>query len=556
MGGIPIFSPDPGLYPDPTGRADKVSRFVRMLRLWEGRFAGEPFHLHPFQEAVVRRIYGPSTDAGRRLVRLACIWIPRGNAKTTLASALALAHFLGPEAEAGGQVIQAAADRENAGIAFKHSWEMVKQDDALLRRVRSIESRKILNHTKTSSTLKAISSEAYSKHGMNASFFLADEVHAWPVAEGRKLFKVVTDSMVKREEPLTVVISTAGEGQGGLAHDLWSYSLAVARGEVDDPTFAPIIFAADPEADWRDESAWHAANPAIDAGFCSLEELRIKARRIEHFPAEIADFRRFHLNQWQEGASNPWMDLATYDKAEPITDSEDLIGRACWVGVDLSSVEDLTAVVAVFPDGEGDGRSYDVLPSFFLPEAALGKKAEKDRADYLRWRDAGFLTITEGNRIDYDAVIAHVVGLAERFDLQEVAIDRWNSTAVTTALQREDITVATFGQGFASMAAPVRELKRAILGGEFRHGANPVLRMCFANVVAEKDAAENEKFTKEKARGRIDGAVAAAMAVGRILAGDEGPSVYETAERPNGFLVVGSDDGLEDTEEWNDLLLV
>ncbi|CAO3447745.1 hypothetical protein [Azospirillum argentinense] len=179
----------------------------------------------------------------------------------------------------------------------------------------------------------------------------------------------------------------------------------------------------------------------------------------------------------------------------------------------------------------------------------------QDRPDYLRWRDAGFLTITEGNRIDYDAVIAHAVGLAERFDLQDVAIDRWNSTAVTTALQWEDIAVATFGQGFASMAAPARELKRAILGGEFRHGGNPVLRMCFAKVVPEKDAAENEKFTKEKARGRIDGAVAAAMAVGRILAGDDGPSVYETADRSNGFLVVG--DGGEDApEEWEDLLLV
>jgi phage terminase large subunit-like protein len=131
----------------------------------------------------------------------------------------------------------------------------------------------------------------------------------------------------------------------------------------------------------------------------------------------------------------------------------------------------------------------------------------------------------------YDTVIAHVV---ECYAVTEVGIDRWNSPTVTTALQRENITVATFRQRFA----PVRELKRAILGGEFRHGGNPVLRMCFANVVAEKDAAENEKFTKERARGRIDGAVAAAMAVGRILAGgDDGPSIYET-DRPDGFLFV------------------
>lgn len=135
----------------------------------------------------------------------------------------------------------------------------------------------------------------------------------------------------------------------------------------------------------------------------------------------------------------------------------------------------------------------------------------------MKWEENGFLTVTDGNRIDYERVVAHVVDLAKRFDVREVAIDRWNSTAVTTALQREDILVAEFGQGFASMAAPVREMKRAILGGELRHGGNPVLRMCFANVVAEKDAAENEKFTKDRARGRIDGAVATAMAIGRIL---------------------------------------
>jgi phage terminase large subunit-like protein len=537
MAGTPIFCPDPELYPDPTGRADRVCRFVRMLRLWEGKFAGQRFPVQPFQEATIRRIYGPSTPDGRRLVRIACIWIPRGNAKTTLAAALGLAHFMGPEAEAGGQVIQAAADRENAGIAFTHSFEMVKADDALLARVDPIESRKLLKHPRTRSTLKAISSEAYSKHGMNASFFLADEVHAWPAVEGRKLFKVVTDSMVKREQPLTVIISTAGEGTGGLAWDLWDYSRRVALGEIIDPNFAPIIFAADPEADWRDEAAWHAANPAIEAGFCSLEELRIKARRIEHFPAEIADFRRFHLNQWQEGAAQPWMDLATYDAAAPIRDPAELFGQACWLGVDLSSVEDLTAVVAVFPDYTEEGTAYDVLPMFFLPKDNIAKKADKDQADYLKWAEAGFLRLTEGNRVDYRAIVAHVTELRERYAVQEVAIDRWNSTAVTTDVQELDLTVAEFGQGFASMAAPVKELKRAILGGQFRHGGNPVLRMCFGNVVAVKDDAENEKFTKERARGRIDGAVGSAMAIGRVLASDAGPSVYEK-ERPDGLLFI------------------
>jgi phage terminase large subunit-like protein len=343
--------------------------------------------------------------------------------------------------------------------------------------------------------------------------------------------------MVKRDEPLTVIISTAGEGTGGLAHDLWAYSLGVARGEILDPTFAPIIFAADPTADWRDESAWRAANPAIEAGFCSLDELRTKARRIEHFPAEVADFRRFHLNQWQAGAANPWLALELYDVADERTALDDLVGRSCYVGVDLSSVEDLTAAVAVFPDGEDEDRSYDVVAQFFLPEAGLAAKAEKDRADYLRWQEEGFLTVTPGNVVDHGAIVDQVVAWGMRYRVEEVAIDRWNSTAVNVRLQEEGFDVTQFGQGFASMAAPVKELKRAILKGVFRHGDNPILRMCFGNVVADKDAAENEKFTKERSHGRIDGAVAAAMGVGRIISAETAPSVYATG-RPDGFLLV------------------
>ncbi|MEM6847698.1 MAG: terminase TerL endonuclease subunit [Pseudomonadota bacterium] len=178
-----------------------------------------------------------------------------------------------------------------------------------------------------------------------------------------------------------------------------------------------------------------------------------------------------------------------------------------------------------------------MLAQFFLPLENLARKAERDRADYLRWAEEGVLTLTDGNVVDHTAIVDHVVTLGQRYSVQEVAIDRWNSTAVNTALQDEGFTVAQFGQGFASMAAPVKELKRAILCGHFRHGANPLLRMCFANVVADTDPAENEKFTKERARGRIDGAVAAAMAVGRILADEDGPSPYERG-RPDGFLFV------------------
>ncbi len=526
----PLFNPDPTLYADPVGRAARMLRFVRRLKLWEGDAAGQAFPVKAFQEAITLRIYGPATPDGKPLVRTAALWLPRGNAKTTLAAAYALGHHIGPEAVAGGQVVTAAADAENAGIAFRSAFEMVKQDRVLMDRVQPIESRKILRHPRTRGTFKAISTEAYSKHGLNVSFFLADEVHAWPPVEARKLFKVVTDSMVKRKHPLTIIISTAGEGQGGLAWDLWRYSHRVAAGEIDDPTFAPIIFAADSGADWRDERVWTDCNPALACGFANIQELRTKAKRLEHFPADVADFKRFHLNIWTEGAVTPWVDLSLYDQAEPLTPVDELRGRRCYVGVDLSSVEDLTAAVAVFPDEDGEDPGYDVLAMFFLPEANIDRKSEQDRADYIRWADEGHLILTPGNVVDQEMVIDYVAGLADLYDVAEVPIDRYNATAAMTALQKRGLTVAQFGQGFLSMAAPVRELKRAILKRKFRHGGNPLLRLCFGNVVVDKDAAENEKFTKERARGRIDGAVGAAMGIGRALANAGAVSIFDRPE--------------------------
>ena len=520
------FVINPDLYSDPSGRAKRICKFISNLKIWEGDFAGENFVINPFQESIIRRIYGPCDEYGDRLVRIVCIWIPRGNAKTTLVAALGLAHFMGPETEAGGQVIMAAADRGNAGIAFNHGFQMVNQDKELFKRVNAIVSQKEMHHLKTKSLFKAISTESYSKHGLNVSFFLADEIHAWPATEARKLWKVITDSMGKRNNPLTIVISTAGEGMGGLAREMWDYSHDVINGKISDPTFAPIIFEVDsPECDWKDEKNWYIANPVLSSNFGGslLKELRNKVNRVQYFPQEIVDFKRFHLNIWIDGSSTPWVDMEVYDRCEERKDLEEIKKekRKGYVGVDLSSVEDLTAVVVVFPDYEDEEeRGFDVVSMFFLPEESLGRKADRDQANYLKWKEEGFLRVTPGNRIDQNLILKYCEELDEEYEIVEFAVDRWNSSAFMTNLSEKGFEAIEFGQGFASMAGPVKEIKSTILSGKFRHGDNPILRMCFANVVTEKDSAENEKFTKSKARGRIDGATACAEAIGRILSSE------------------------------------
>ena len=531
----PNFIPDPSLYEDPTGRADRVCRFVRRLKLFEGKFAGKPFTLHPFQEAMLKRIYGPTAENGTRQVKTAAIFIPRGNAKTTLSAALSLVHFMGPESEPGAQVIACGSDRGTATIAFNSAWQMVRQDQALLSRVRPIESQKTLIHEKSASTLKAISSEAYSKQGLSVSFAIMDEIVQWQPQEARKLYSAIRDSQIKRESPLTVIITTAGDGQGTLGHDIFDYSLRVASGEIIDPSWAPIIFRASEKDDWKDEETWRKANPAIDAGFVNLGELREKAKRAEYMPRDLAGFKQYHLGLWAEGASEPWVSPEIYDAADPRTDFEELEGSPAFIGIDMASVADMAAVAICWPDGAG---GYDVDVTGFFPSENLAGRGERDAADYQKMVADGCLKLTSGNCIDQDAIFEHVLELAERFNIQEIACDRWGSVGFMTRLQNSGLTVAAFGQGFASMSAPVKEMERAILTKQLRHGGNPVLRSAVANVALELDAAGNGKFTKSGARGRgrIDAAVGVVMAIARASAGNGATTTPYTEER--GFLFI------------------
>ncbi len=521
----PNFIPDPTLYDDQSGRAERVCRFVRRLKLFEGKFSGQNFTLHPFQEAMLRRIYGPTAEDGSRQVKTAAIFIPRGNAKTTLSAALSLVHFMGPESEPGAQVIACGSDRSTATIAFNSAWQMIRQDQTLLSRVRPIESQKTLIHEKTASTLKAISSEAYSKQGLSVSFAIMDEIVQWQVAEARKLYSAIRDSQIKRESPLTVIITTAGDGQGTLGHDLYDYSLRVASGEIIDPSWAPIIFRASEKDDWKDEETWRKANPAIDAGFINLGELREKAKRAVFMPRDLAGFKQYHLGLWADGASEPWVSPEIYDAAEPRTDFEELEGSPAFIGIDMAAVTDMAAVAICWPDGAG---GFDIDVTGFFPSENLAGRGERDAADYQRWHREGSLKLTSGNIIDQNAIFEHVIELAERFSVKEVVLDRWGSIGFMERLTSAGIVCATFGQGFASMSQPVKEMERAILSKQLRHGGNPVLKSAIANVALEVDSAGNGKFTKSKARGRIDAAVSAAMAIGRASSGNSsGTNPYE-----------------------------
>jgi phage terminase large subunit-like protein len=541
--------------PDPTGRGAAAVKFLNLLQLTEGRFAGQRDWLQPWQARLVRRIYGDVAESGRRRIRTVYAQIPRGNGKTTLCGGLALLHLLGKaESEPAGQVIIAAGDREQASICFNSARRMVRADPRFARITTVTDSLKLIRHPKSDGILKAISSESYTKMGMSISCLICDELATWGTGD-RDLYNTLISSQGKRESPLTIVITTAGVGRGSIAWDLYSYARRVAAGEAVDPSFLPVLFEVEQGVDWRDREAWADVNPAIASGFRSLEEMEVSAVRAEHLPAQVASFERLYLNRWLDASATPWLDLAIWDEGSTEVDLEAIEpGTAAWIGVDLSSTTDLTAMVMVVevaggvmgmsahnlraaPAGDPleHGPEYLVISKFFVPEDGLRRRSERDGVPYALWADQGFLIATPGAVVDYSVVESYVADLAERFRVEAIAIDRWNSTATTTRLLEQGLPVIRFGQGFASMSPAVKETERLILSRRLAHDANPVLRWCLGNVAIEQDAAGNVKISKARSRDKVDGAVALAMAVG--VASTEGRHTSVYAERPS-FLVV------------------
>lgn len=520
--------------PDPFGYGDRAVRFLRLLRHPKSRLPGRAFDLPSWQERIVRRIYGPVDDRGRRIVRTVFMLLPRGNRKTSLGAALALLHTFGPERVPGGQAIAAAADRKQARIAFEEALGIVREVPQIAGASKPVDSRNRLHHPKSGATFEAISSDAGRQHGSTPGFLLADELHAWPK---RDLWEALRTGLVKTSGGLAVIITTAGRGQENIAFDLFAYARKVASGKVDDPGFLPVLFEAPRDADWTDERVWHAANPGLADGFPDLEGLRQLAREASQRPADREAFRQLHLNVWLDHSTAPFLDMAVWDEGAGPVDLEALEAdrTPCWLAVDASSTTDLTAVVAAFRTGDDE---FALAAWFFIPADAIEARAARDGVPYPRWRDEGLVIATPGAVIDYTAVEDHIRGLCQRFDVREVAFDPAYSRQISAPLLEDGLPVVEMRQGWRTMGPAISDLERAVIGGKLRHGGNPVLRWCVDNVAVQDDGKGNRSFHKGKSRDRIDGAVAAAMAVARASAGIGG-SVYDDEKaRPEGILFI------------------
>ena len=501
--------------------ADYVVNFIGCLCHTKGRWAGKPFDLLPWQEQIIRDIFGTLKPNGKRQFTTAYIEIPKKNGKSELAAAVAL-YLLFGDGEPSAEVYGAAADRQQASIVFDVAAQMVKMTPALLKRSKILGANKrIINHA-NNGFYQVLSAEVGTKHGLNVSGLVLDEVHVQP---DRKLYDVLTKgSGDAREQPLYFLITTAGTDTNSICYELHQKALGVLNGTINDPSFYPVIFGADISEDWTDPEVWKKANPSLGYTI-DISKVQTACDSARHNPGEENSFRQLRLNQWVK-QSIRWMPMDKWDACAGRVSPRLLEGRPCYAGMDLSSTSDLTAFVLVFPPTDED-EPYIVLPFFWVPAETLDLRVRRDHVIYDVWEKQGFIQTTEGNVVDYRWIEQFILQLNEHYNIREIAYDRWNASMMVQTLQDDGFTMVPFGQGFRDMSAPTKELMRLVLEQKLVHGGHPVLRWNMDNVFVRTDPAGNIKIDKEKSTEKVDGAVALVMGLDRAMKNlNGGDSIY------------------------------
>jgi phage terminase large subunit-like protein len=452
-------------------------------------------------------------------------FLPTHNSE--LAAAVALLLTCG-DGEQRAEVYGCAADRQQASIVFEVAADMVRMCPALNKRVKILTAQKRIIYQPTNSFYQILSSEAYSKHGFNIHGVVMDELHTQP---NRKLYDVMTKgSGDARMQPLYFLITTAGTDTNSICYEVHQKAKDIIEGRKIDPTFYPVIYGADENEDWTSPTVWKKANPSLGITV-GLDKVQAACDSARQNPGEENAFRQLRLNQWVK-QSVRWMPMKKWDACNFTVSPEELKGRVCYGGLDLSSTTDITAFVLVFPPTADDDKYY-ILPYFWLPEETLELRVRRDHVPYDVWERQGHIMTTEGNVVHYGFIEQFIDDLGKYFNIREIAFDRWGAVQMSQNLEGLGFTLVQFGQGFKDMSPPTKELMKLTLEKKLAHGGQPVLRWMMDNIFIRRDPAGNIKPDKEKSTEKIDGAVALIMALDRAIrcgSGDSGASVYD--ERP------------------------
>ena len=503
--------------------ADFAVAFIENLCHTKGTWAGQPFELIDWQEQIIRDLFGILKPNGYRQFNTAYVEIPKKMGKSELAAAIALLLTCG-DGEERAEVYGCAADRQQASIVFEVAADMVRMCPSLNRRVKILTASKRIVYEPSNSFYQVLSAEAYSKHGFNIHGVIFDELHTQP---NRKLFDVMTKgSGDARMQPLYFLITTAGTDTNSICYETHQKAVDIIEGRKKDPTFYPVIYGASESDDWTDPKVWKKANPSLGITV-GIDKVKAACESAKQNPGEENSFRQLRLNQWVKQAVR-WMPMDKWDKCAFAVDESELEGRICYGGLDLSSSTDITAFVLVFPPLDEDDK-YIILPYFWIPEDNLTLRVNRDHVPYDVWERQGTLQTTEGNVIHYGFIEKFIEQLGERFNIREIAFDRWGAVQMVQNLEGMGFTVVPFGQGFKDMSPPTKELMKLTLEEKLAHGGHPVLRWMMDNIFIRTDPAGNIKPDKEKSTEKIDGAVATIMALDRAIrcGSNAGASVYD-----------------------------
>ncbi len=491
-------------------RADYAIELIALLRHYTGRHAGKPFTLLPWQEFAVASIYGfykkEEDGAWCRLVSSVYIEMARKNGKSAFAAALCLYHLIA-DGESAAEVYLAANSKDQAKVSFKMCRNFVSGLDPEQRNLESFRDQ--INIDKTLSFLKVLAADSSKLDGPNPSMFLLDEYHA---AKNSGLKDVLQSGQGMRDDPMSVIITTAGFDKLGPCYQFRVMCTEVLKGLKEDDTLFVLIYALDEGDDWKDEKMWAKSNPNLGVTV-KPKYLREQVQKAINSPSEEVGVKTKNINMWCD-SSTVWIPEHYILEASRAVNIDDFIDKECFVGIDLSSTSDLTSMSALFPDEEA-GKMY-FKTWYYLPEIALQEKRFKEL--YGEWRRQGEITITPGNVTDYDYILNDLVKLRDKVYVQSVGYDQWNATQFTINATENGFNMVPISQSLGNFNRPTKEMERLLLSGKAILDNNVITRHCYRNVVMKLDYNGNMKPTKQYEEKKIDGVISELMALGGYLA--------------------------------------
>ncbi len=500
-------------------RAEKVIAFIESLNLTADPWAGHPFTLRPWQQEIIKAWYA-TDENGRLIVKTGLLSVGRKNGKSGLIAGLATCHLLGPEAVPRGEIVVGATDSDQSGIVFSELVAFIEDNREFRARCNIKRHEKKIENLENGSVFKALSSDAKKAHGLNPTVVIMDELAQWGDGVGRRLYDALTTGQGARRDPITFIIGTQAAEDNALMSQLVDYAKSVKSGEVSDPRFSGFVFEIPDEADVFDPANWILGNPAL-GDFRSLSDMEDMALKAKRLPTVESTFRNLNCNQRTQAepgliTKTEWLRCMSGERLKD--------GESIYIGLDLSARADLTAMVACSAENGDRLKAW-----FWKPGDLLQQHVDQDRIQYDIWVKDGWISAPAGRSIDYRHIAKTISDVRRKYKIKAVAYDRYNMHVLKAELDKcgvamyevgkEDevpgaLPMVGWGQGYVDMAPAVNAFEVSVLEGHLKHDGNPVLTMCVANAKVDMDAAGNRKLDKSATRFRIDGAQAAAMAIG------------------------------------------